>query len=66
MTENGMLTRFIQMFIDIFNIFVPADFPLSDYFKAIIVLVVIICSILGALLFAAVSVNAVFSVFKSR
>lgn len=66
MNETGMLTRFIQMFIDIFNTFVPADFPLSDYFKAILVITLIICAILGSLLFAAVSINAVFSVFKSR
>ena len=48
MADSGMLTRFIQLFIDIFNMFVPADFPLADYFRAIIVLVVICVSIVGA------------------
>lgn len=66
MADSGMLTRFIQLFIDIFNIFVPADFPLADYFRAIIVLVVICVSIVGALIFSAIAMHSMFSVFHSR
>ena len=66
MSENGMLTRFIEMFLDVFNLLVPAEFPLHDYFSAIIVLVVITVSIAGALMFAATAISAVFSVFKAR
>lgn len=66
MADSGMLTSFIQLFIDIFNIFVPADFPLADYFRAIIVLVVICVSIVGALIFAAIAMHSMFSVFHSR
>lgn len=66
MENSGILTRFIEMFIDIYNIFVPADFPLHDYFVSVIVLVVITVSIVGSLLFAAITINAMFSVLRSK
>lgn len=66
MSESGMLIRFIQLFIDIYNIFISPDYPLYEYFKSILVLVVIVVSIVGALLFSAVAINAMFSVFRSR
>lgn len=66
MENSGILTRFIAMFIDIFNIFVPSDYPLHDYFVSIIVICVTVVSIIGALLFGAVAINAMFSVFRTK
>ena len=65
-SNSGMLTRFIEMFIDIYNIFIPADYPLYDYFKSILVLVVIIVAIIGALLFASITISSVFSLFRTK
>lgn len=61
-----MLTDFTQIFIDIYEYFIDPDFPLKEYFESIIVLVVFVCSICGSILFGAVALNAVFSVFKSK
>ena len=61
-----MLTDFAQIFIDIYEHFISPDFLLKDWFESIIILVVETTAIVGALLFGAVSINAMFSVFRTK
>ena len=67
--RNGvdrMLTDFIQIFLDVYHNFVSEDFALRDYFDSLIVMSVEVTAIVGALLFGAVAMNALFKVFSCK
>lgn len=61
-----MLTEFVQLFLDVYHSFVAEDYPLRDYFDSIIVMSVEITAIVGALLFGAVAMTALFRVFSCK
>ena len=61
-----MLHDFAQIFIDVYEQLINPDFPLKDWFESIIILVVETTSIVGALLFGAVAINAMFGVFRTK
>lgn len=66
MNNSGMLTRFIELFVDIYNIFISPDYPLYDYFKSILVICIMIVAIVGALLFASITISAVIGLFRTK
>lgn len=61
-----MLKDFTQIFIDVYEQIINPDFPLKDWFESVIILVVDVTAITGSLLFGAVAINAMFSVFRSK
>lgn len=61
-----MLKDFVQIFVDVYEQIINPDFPLKDWFESIIVLAAEVTAISGALLFGAVAINGMFSVFRTK